>query len=138
MKTMKKLMMITIFFALSYSVSAQKEGKEMVAEKKTTEVMSIETINAIPKEMLAENVKNAKKISNPTGSPQADGIVYDIISSKNVTLNACFSCGPAVGHESSCLSKFTIETRKYAEWKKGKVVRVWMSDVQSFMGCGSW
>lgn len=128
---------ITIVF-LIFSFQAFGQDKKMINTKEAkVAIENIQEFDAIPEEMLSDKVKSAINITSTEALPQ-EGVVYDIISSRNTSFNDCFKCGPAVGYETSCISKYTIETRKYTEYKNGAIARVWMSTVSVFMGCGTW
>lgn len=137
-KTIKILTLITIFFVFPSNLFSQKQQNSVnvVSQKKVAKTKDFKTVNAIPEDMLAEKVKQATLITNNVSL--ADGIVYSIVSSTKTTFNDCFKCGPAAGYDSSCQAKYNIETRNYSEYRDGQVVRVWMSTVSVFMGCGSW
>jgi hypothetical protein len=137
MKTTIKLLVLMMVFALPVTVSAQ-DAKQKKLVNKTVRMSTPKAIEAFPEDMLSENMKNAKKVSNTEEAALVDGIVYTIIASTNTMLRDCFSCGPAVGTETNCNAKYTVETRTYTEWKDGVAVRTWTQRVSVFMGCGQW
>lgn len=134
MKTIK--LCIAVILCSAFSAVAQDKNKTVVADKKIA-LQEIQSLNAIPSDMLSDHLKSALKVETGTIAP-AQGTVYTIISSTDTTFNDCFNCGPAVGYETSCIAKYTIETRQYTEYRGGQVNRVWMSTVSVFKGCGRW
>lgn len=135
--TIKLLVLMMMVFALPVTLSAQEVNQKKLVNK-AVRMSAPQGMDAFPEDMLSENMKNAKKISNAEEVTLTDGIVYTIIASTNTMLRDCFSCGPAVGTETNCNAKYTVETRTYTEWKQSVAVRTWTQRVSVFMGCGQW
>lgn len=139
MKTTIKILAFTaLFLMLPESILAQARLKSKEVVNRNVRMSDAQPMDAFPEELLSEKVRNAQKVGNTDQAAVTDGIVYSIIASANTTLDDCFSCGPAVNREPTCIAKYTVETRNYTEWRRGVVVRVWTNRVSVFMGCGRW
>lgn len=124
---------------MAFTTQAQPKKKKNVVVKNDTVITTKDfvSIDAFPYDMLPNDIKNATEFIDKAKVPE-NGFVYSVVSSINTNLNDCNSCGPEVGYETSCISKYIIETRKYSEYNEGQIIRVWMSTISIFIGCGSW
>lgn len=113
-----------------------QEKKVFNQNSKDVKIQNIKDLNAVPLDMLSDALKKATKRTEESINQQS-GIVYDIISSRNATIDDCFKCRPAPS-TLACPAKYVIETRRYTEYKDGSVIKVWMSNVSLFNGCGRW